>query len=134
MSNTHSNDKQTEALAAVYKAVAAATAKKPKTVRERSPEDRAAYMREAKRRQRERARAAKQAGRPEALDEAIRTALADAAILLLATGGPGADALQRAVSLAFPGRPAVASTVRARCRVGTLRPRVLTVESLSTKG
>lgn len=134
MTDTTTTDTQTAALAALYTAVAKAKALGPKTVRELSPEDRAAYERDAKRRQRARAKAAKEGGRPEASDAAIREALADAAILLLAVGGPGADAIQRAVAKAFPGRFAVAGTVRARARVGTLKPRILTAERLAAKG
>ncbi|WP_279482302.1 hypothetical protein [Aureimonas sp. SK2] len=122
-------DPQTEALAALYKALKAGA--KP-TVRELSPADRTAYDRESKRRQRARAKEAKAAGRPEASDAAIREALADAAILLLAVDGPGADEIQRAVHKAFPGRPGVASTARIRAKTGTLRPKVLTAERLTT--
>lgn len=121
-------DPKTEAMAALYKALAATA--RP-TVRELPAEDRAAYEREAKRRQRARAKAAKEAGRPEASDAAIREALADAAILLLAVGGPGADAIERAVGKAFPGRYAVAGTTRMRARAGALKPKILTPERLA---
>lgn len=121
-------DTKADALAALYKALKAGSTP---TVRELSAEDRAAYEREVKRRQRARAKAAKAAGRPEASDAAIREALADAAILLLAVDGPGADAIQRAVGKAFPGRGGVAMTTRARAQTGTLRPRVLTPERLA---
>lgn len=121
-------DPKTEALAALYRTLQATA--KP-TVRELSPADRTAYDRENKRQQRARAKAAKEAGRPEASDAAIREALADAAIILLAVDGPGAAEIQRAIARAFPGRPGVASTTRIRARAGTLRPRVLTAERLT---
>lgn len=121
-------DSKTEAIAALYKALAATA--KP-TVRELSPADRTAYDRENKRQQRARAKAAKEAGRPEASDAAIREALADAAILLLAVDGPGASEIQRAVARAFPGRSGVASTTRIRAKAGTLRPKVLTAKRLT---
>ncbi|MEF2554006.1 hypothetical protein VQ042_22135 [Aurantimonas sp. A2-1-M11] len=124
-------DQQTAAMAALYTALAAQEGR-PKSVREMSAEDRATYNREAQRRHRERKRASAEAGRPEATDDAIRIALSNAAILLLAVGGPGADAIARAVHTAFPGRPGVASSTRMRARAGTLRPRVLTPERLST--
>ena len=123
-------DKQTEAIAALYTAMA--TQGGNRTIRELSAEDRATYNRDAQRRHRAKKRASAEAGRPEATDEAIRIALSDAAILLLAVGGPGADAIERAVRMAFPGRSGVASTTRLRARAGTLRPRVLTPERLST--
>ncbi|MBC6716593.1 hypothetical protein H9Q09_10285 [Aurantimonas sp. DM33-3] len=123
-------DQQTAAMAGLYKALAAQEGR-PKSVREMSVEDRATYNREAQRRHRERKRASAEAGRPEATDDGIRTALADAAILLLAVGGPGADAIERAVRTAFPGRSGVAPTTRLRAQAGTLRPRMLTPERLS---
>ncbi|MAP17904.1 MAG: hypothetical protein ABJF67_06575 [Aurantimonas coralicida] len=122
-------DKQTEAIAALYTAMATQGGKR--TVRELAAEDRATYNRDAQRRHREKKRASAEAGRPEATDEAIRIALSDAAILLLAVGGPGANAIERAVHTAFPGRPGVASSTRMRARAGTLRPRMLTPERLS---
>ena len=126
---TKTSDQQTKALAALYTVLAAQDGKR--TVRELSAEDRTAYNREAQRKHREKKAAARTAGRPEATDDAIRVALSDAAILLLAVGGPGADAIERAVHTAFPGRPGVASSTRMRARAGTLPPRMLTPERLS---
>ncbi len=133
MIDTKRTDIQTEALATLYRAAAATKAKGPNTIRELSAEDRTAYDRENKRQQRERAKAARESGRLEASDASSREALADAAILLLAVGGPGADEIQKAVHKAFTGGFAVAGTVRARCRAATLRPRVLTVERMAAK-
>ena len=98
------------------------------TLRDISAEDSAAYYGEAQRLHWSKATAS---GRLEATDAAIRPALADAAILLLAVGGPGANATERAVRTAFPRRPGVASSTRARARAGSLRPRVLTLERLA---
>ncbi|WP_062114906.1 hypothetical protein [Aureimonas sp. AU40] len=82
-------------------------------------------MREAKRRSRERQREAGKAGSPLATDDAIRAALADAALMILATDAPGAEQVMSALCRAFPGRGGVPASVRARCRSGTLRPTLL---------
>lgn len=121
----------TDPLATLYAAVAAAQAKRPVTVRDMPAEDRAAYMREAKRRSRARQRAAEAEGSPLATDEAIRAALADAALLILATGAPGSDQVMSALSKAFPGRSGVPGTTKARARAGSLRPTMLTPERLA---
>ncbi len=122
-----------DALMALYKLLSEQKSSKPKSVRDRSSEDRAEYNREAKRKQRERQATAIANGTPEASDEAIRAALSDAAIMILATGGPGTEALQNALKIAFPGRPGVPSTVRAKAAAGTLKPKVITPARLEGK-
>ncbi|RIX99116.1 MULTISPECIES: hypothetical protein [Aureimonas] len=109
----------------LYDALAAQQAAQPTPVRHLPADERRAYMREAKRRSRERQREAAEAGSPQATDDAIRAALADAALMILATDAPGAEQVMSALRSAFPGRGGVAGTVRARCRSGTLRPTLL---------
>ena len=112
-------------LRTLYDALAAQQAARPPTVRDMPSDERREYMREAKRRSRERQRAAAESGSPLATDDAIRAALAEAALMILATDAPGAEQVMAALRGAFPGRGGVPATVRARCRSGALRPTLL---------
>jgi hypothetical protein len=114
----------------LYRAIESAKAGEPKTIRDMSRADRAAYNREAKRRSRQRAKESADNGRPEPTAAMVREALADAAIMLLATGGPGSAEIRHAIFKAFPGRAGVAGSVAAKARSGKLRPKVLTPERL----
>ena len=87
-------------------------------------------MREAKARSREKARKAAEAGSPEPSTATIREALADAALILLATGAPGADEVARLLGKSFPGRAGVPGTVTAQARSGRLKPKIFTPEKL----
>ncbi|BDA82496.1 hypothetical protein Sa4125_00380 [Aureimonas sp. SA4125] len=115
----------TDPLHALYEAVAARQAARPTAVRDLPADERRAYMREAKRTSRERQRAASADGSPLATDDAIRAALADAALMILATDAPGAAQIMSALAAAFTGRGGVPGTVRARCRSGSLRPTLI---------
>ncbi|MBJ6125421.1 hypothetical protein [Microvirga splendida] len=95
-----------------------------KGIADMSPEERRAYNREAKRRSLTRQRQAAQAGTPEPTTAAIRGALADAAIAILAVHGPGADEVMRILGQAFSGRPGVPGMVRVMARSGKLRPKM----------
>lgn len=125
-------------LVALYEALAAQKDKRPTTVRDGTLEERRAYMRDAQRAHRARKRAAAAEGSPMPTDDAVRTALGDAAIMLLGTDGPGSREILSALVRAFPGRPGVPTSVQARCRSGTLRPAMLTAmltaEALTKEG
>lgn len=54
-----------------------------------------------------------------------RDALADAAIMLLASKGPGADAIRSYLAKVFPRMPGVPLTVTARAMSGELKPKLL---------
>jgi hypothetical protein len=120
----------TDRLARLYTAIEHASQEREPTFRERPEEERRAYMREAKRISRAKAKAAADIGRIEANAETIRDALADAALVLLASGAPGADAVEKLLGIAFSGRPGVPGTVRAKARVGAIKPKLLTAEVL----
>lgn len=107
-----------------YDALAAAAKRKP-GVRDLPPEVRKRYQAEAVAKHRAKVKAERAAGTPEPTREAVRVALADAALLLLAVGGPGADQVRTYLDKAFPGRPGVALTVTSRARSGKLRPKSL---------
>lgn len=117
--------KTTDSLGTLYDALASQQAARSPAIRELPDDERRAYMREAKRRSRERQREATEAGSPLATDHAVRAALADAALMILATDAPGAAQVMAALRAAFPGRGGVPATVRARCRSGALRPTAL---------
>ena len=101
------------------------TAGRKPGVRDLKPEERRAYNRDASRRRGEKERKAVAAGSPEPTDGAVRDALADAALALLAVDGPGADEIRKVLDRAFAGRPGVPGTVTARARAGSLRPKLL---------
>lgn len=126
----HEKPNSDELLGRLYSALAAREASRPPTARERSPEAKRDYDREAKRRSRERAKQAAVAGALEDRAETVRDVLADAALILLATGEPGADAIERLLGIAFRVRPGVPGKVRARARSGALRPKLLTPDLL----
>lgn len=91
------------------------------------PDEKRRYMAEAKRRQRERERAAREKGDVPVTAAAVDAALRDAALMLLATGGPGAKEIRNALGRAFPGKPGVAMSVETKARAGRLRPKMIKV-------
>ena len=99
---------------------------RPLPVRDRSAAERKAYNRETVRKHRERLKAQKAAGSPEPTRDAVSDALADAALMLLAVNGPGADQVRTWLEKAFPGRPGVAMTVTAHARAGKFKPTFIT--------
>lgn len=114
----------------LYAAIAKASAERPPTTRELPRAERQAYLRELKRRSRAKAKEAAESGRLEARADVVRDILADAALILLASGAPGADAIERLLGIAFQGRPGVPGTVRAKARAGAIKPKLLTPEVL----
>ncbi|MXQ10448.1 hypothetical protein [Microvirga makkahensis] len=117
-------------ITSLYRALESAAAGRPTAVRDMSPDDRAAYMRAAKRKSRQREKEAAESGRPEPTAAMIREALADAAILILATDAPGGAQVRNILFKAFPGRAGVAGSVTAKARSGKLKPKLLTPERL----
>jgi hypothetical protein len=109
-----------------YDALAAVAKRKP-TIRDLPPEERKRYQAEAVAKHRAKVKAQKADGNPEPTGDAVREALADAALMLLAVGGPGADQVRAYLDRAFPGRPGVAMTVTSRARSGQLKPKSLKV-------
>jgi hypothetical protein len=70
-------------------------------------------------------KAAAEAGSPLPTTEAIREALADVALRMLATDASGAAELRLGLSQAFPGRVGVPEQVTRRAKSGGLKPRLL---------
>lgn len=113
------------ALMALHDMLAARCAPKPGSFSTLDGEALRAYNREAKRRSRERMRGAEQSGRTPPTATNVRTALADAALMLLATDGPGADQVRTVLATVFAARPGVLLTIEQRARSGRLRPKLL---------
>ena len=121
------------ALMDMYKRIAGRQASKAPTLREmreRSPEEHATYMREANRKSRAKAREAKANGRLGPTKAMVRDALADAALILLASGGPGAEEIERLLDRAFPGRAGLPGRIASEARSGKRKPKILTPERL----
>ena len=123
------------ALMDLYRRIAARQAARTPTLREmreRSPEEHAAYMREANKRSRAKAREAKANGSPEPTKAMVRDALADAALILLASGGPGAEEVRKMLHRAFPGRAGLPGQIASEARSGKRKPKLLTPERLAS--
>lgn len=95
------------------------------TVRELGDAERRAYQAKAARAYRQRQREAVQSGSPRPTAPMVREALADAALALLATDGPGADEIRNVLRRIFAGRAGVPGTVSAKARSGRLKPKRL---------
>ena len=83
---------------------------------------------ELKRKSRAAARQAEAEGRPVAHADAVREALADAAMIVLAVNGPGHAEIMRLVAAAFPTTTGLPISLRAKIRSGRLKPRRITPE------
>ena len=117
--------KETEMLKMDALIAAAAQIKRTVGVRDLPQEDRRAYQAAAVRKHRAMLKDKKAEGNPEPTRDAVREALADAALMLLAVGGPGAEQVRAYLGKAFPGRPGVPMTVTSKARSGKLKPRSL---------
>jgi len=93
---------------------------------------RRAELAAVKRKSRAEARQAEAEGRPKAHADAVREALADAAMIILAVDGPGNEQIMRLVAAAFPTVTALPITLRAKIRTGRLRPRRLKPDVVRT--
>lgn len=116
-----------EALMALYGRLAAKNAPAPGSFSTLSPAERRAYFRDAKRRSRGREADAAAKGAPAATVGNIRAALADAALMMLATDAPGAALVLEVLGNVFSARPGVAYAVQARARKGKLRPKLVAI-------
>ncbi|WP_165422289.1 hypothetical protein [Rhizobium ruizarguesonis] len=57
--------------------------------------------------------------------DTTRDALADAALMLLYAGGPGATAVLNYLGQVFPDKPGAPMTILARARAGKLKPKLI---------
>lgn len=81
----------------------------------------AAKNRESRARQRE----AVDKGEPLPTKANIRAALADAALMLLATDGPGSGQIRTVLAAAFPSKPGLLLRVDQQAKSGVLRPKLV---------
>lgn len=86
---------------------------------------RRAYYRDKKRASRSRDRQASADGSPAPTTANIREALADAALMLIATAGPGADQVLNVLTSVFAERPGVPLSIEQRAKSGRLRPKMV---------
>ena len=85
-------------------------------------EGRRAYFREAQRKSRARRRAVTADGSVPPTTPNIRAVLSDAALMILATGGPGAEQIEKVLADVFVDKPGIPMVVRARAARGRLIP------------
>lgn len=88
---------------------------------EQRREYQAAKNRESRARQRE----AMAQGEPLPTKANIRAVLADAALMLLATDGPGAAQIRTVLAAAFPSKPGLLLRVEQQVKTGVLRPKLV---------
>jgi hypothetical protein len=97
----------------------------PRGFTDMSDEEKAAYMREARTKSRQKAREAIASGSPAPSKTNLRAALADAAILVIADGGPAADEILRLMGQAFPSMAGVPGKTLGLIKDGKLKPKLL---------
>lgn len=113
------------ALMELYRRLAGRNAPKPGSFSALDGDGRREYFTQARRRSRARARQALEAGAIEPNTANIRDALADAALMMLATDAPGADHVRAVLAAVFAARPGVPMTIETRARRGKLKPRLM---------
>ena len=112
------------ALIRLHDALKRRAAPKPGTFSALDADARREYFAEAQRRKRAAERAAVAKGAIKATVPNIRTALADAALMLLATDGPGADQVRKVLAEVFSQRPGVPMSVESRVRKGKIKTKL----------
>lgn len=85
-------------------------------------DERRAYDRQKKAESRARVKDLMREGDTPPTADNVRQALADAACMVLATGGPGAEQVRKALELAFRARPGVPLQIETDCRNGKIKP------------
>ncbi len=113
------------ALLRIHDLLQARNAPKPGSFSALDAVGRREYNRIARRRSRARHSAADRAGDFQPTVTNIRNALADAALMILATDAPGAAEILTALGKIFVGRPGVPLSVQGRARSGKLRPKMI---------
>lgn len=88
-------------------------------------DERLAYMAEKNRQSRARQREAAAKGEALPTKANIRAVLADAALMLLATDGPGSEQIRTVLAAAFPSKPGLLLRVDQQAKTGTLRPKLV---------
>jgi hypothetical protein len=105
--------------------IAAKAVAEPETLADMTDDQHREYMRQKKAESRERQKKAAAEGAVRPTTEAVRDALADAALMLLAVDGPGSAEIRNVLARVFAARPGVVLKVSADAKRGKLRPRLL---------
>lgn len=113
-----------DALMELYSRLSARSAPKPGSFSALSPAERREYFTVARRRNRAKERAKAAAGAPAPTTANVRTALADAALMMLAIDAPGADLVREVLAGVFAQRAGVPLAVERKARTGRLRPKL----------
>lgn len=90
--------------------------------------ERRKYFAEASRKSRAKVKGAGASGAPAATTAVIREALADAALMILATGAPGADHVRNVLAKVFEKRPGVPLQVETKAKGGKLKTKLIARE------
>ncbi len=109
----------------LYDALAARNARKPTAVRDLPQDQRRDYDRITRSRGRAREREAQSVGDIPATTANVRDALADAALMILATGAPGADQIRAVLEQVFATKPGVPLSVETKAKRGKLKPKLI---------
>lgn len=109
----------------LYDVLAGRNAPKPGSFSSLDTEGRREYFTDARRRNRSREKEAAASGSLPPTTANIRDALADAALMILATGAPGADQVRKVLAQAFSQRPGVPLSVETKAQRGKLRPKLV---------
>lgn len=111
-------------LLALYQALVDRGAPKPGSFSSLDADGRRAYFSTARRKNRAREKQAKEAGSLPATTANIRDVLADAALMMLATGSPGTEQILTVLASAFASRPGIPVKVETMARNGKMKPKI----------
>ncbi|OBQ89970.1 hypothetical protein [Mesorhizobium sp. AA23] len=111
-----------EALEKLYGLLTAKNAPKPGSFSSLNADQKREYFRLARRRSRAKVRAAPSVA---ATAANISQALSDAALMILATGAPGAEQVRKVLQTIFEQRPGVPISVENRAKQGKLKPKLI---------
>ncbi|RWH44931.1 hypothetical protein [Mesorhizobium sp.] len=111
-----------EALTQLYALLTAKNAPKPGSFTSLNEDQKREYFRLARRRSRARVRAAPSVA---ATAANINQALADAALMILATDAPGADQVRKVLATIFEQRPGVPISIETKAKGGKLKTKLI---------
>lgn len=116
-----------EALMKLYDLLAKRNAPKPGSFTSLDQDQRREYFRVSRQRSRARVKLAEANGSLEPNTANIREALADAALMILATDAPGSDQVRAVLTKIFEKRPGVPVSIETKAKGGKLRPNLIAI-------
>lgn len=114
-----------EAWLRLHDALAKRNAPKPGSFASLDQDQRREYFRVARQRSRAKVKTAEANGGPAPTMANVRDALADAALMILATSAPGTKSIRKVLRQIFATRPGVPMTVEAKAKRGKLKPKLI---------